>query len=536
MPFAPCLLPFAPCPSLMPLLIVVLSMLLAGLVRLRLLQIPLERDEGGFAYIGQHLFSEVLYTDLLDNKLPGLYGLYAIFIRLFGYNAAGIHLGLLVCNLSAIWLMYKLFGRIFNPWAGAVAASVFALTSLSPNVYGFAAHANQLLMPFALGALILLDKGLQNRQILNIGWAGLLLGLAFIIKQQVVMYGVFAGIWLLWLRLQERASTTQIFREMAAFTFGSLLPFGLICLYFLAMGRFQNLWLWVVELPVQLSRSDAIGDRWNVFRFYFSKVLEHFELIWGLAALGWLCLLSGAYEQRARVFGLLFPLFCLASALVGIAYYQHYFVLCLPAVAMLTGISVDAIRTKFTENMGNKVAAALVVLLVLIPVLQNTDYYIRPDFVKIHRQSYGMNPFPELQQVGEELGRRTLPGDQIGILGSEPEVLVYSRRNSATGLLFLYNLFSRGQRSAKLQEQYLDDLRKNEPAYLVWITETGSWGSDYASTDLFKNIRSMIDSDYVVCGKAEAFGDGRTGTVVWDEVALEYTFQGDHRIYIYKRR
>jgi len=350
------------------------------------------------------------------------------------------------------------------------------------------------------------------------------------------MYGVFAGIWLLWQRLQERASTTQIFREIAAFSFGAVLPFGLICLYFLVMGRFQNLWIWVVELPVQLGSSDAIGNRWNIFRFYFSKVLEHFELIWGLAALGWFSLFSGAYDLKARVFGLLFPIFSMVSVTVGIAYYQHYFVLCLPAVAMLTGVLVDAIRTKFTENMGNNWTVAFVVLLVLIPILQNIDYYIQPDFVKIHRESYGMNPFPELQQVGEALGRRSLPGDQIGILGSEPEVLVYSRRNSATGLLFLYNLFSRGPRSAELQEQYVDDLRKNKPAYLVWITETGSWGADYGSTDLFHNIRSLIDSGYDVCGKVEAFENGQPCVVVWDEAALKYQFEGIHRIYIYKRR
>ncbi len=465
-----------------------------------------------------------------------MYGLYAIFSGLFGYSTGGIHFGLLICNLTAIWLIYKLLGNVFNTWTGAVAASVYALTSLSPNVDGFAAHANQLLMPFAIGGFILLNKGLQNQQIRNIGLAGLLLGLAFIIKQQVVTYGVFAGIWLLWQRRHERAAAIQTVREVAVFSIGAMLPFGLVCLYFMAMGRFNDLWIWTVELPAQLGSSSMIGDRWNIFTLYFSKVLEHFELTWGLALLGWFALFSGAYSLRARVFGLLFPVFCAASVFIGVAYYQHYFVLCLPAVAMLAGILIDTIRSRFQKNTGEKLAVVLVVLLALIPVAQNIGYYVQPDYVKIHRQCYDMNPFPELQEVGLELGRRTQPGDKIGVLGSEPELLVYANRNSASGHLFLYNLLSLGPRSAILQQQYLDDLQKNKPAYLVWVTSTGSWGTEYYRTDFFKNTRPIVESGYTLCGKAEAFEDGRPGVIIWDKAALEYQFKGNNQIYIYKRR
>lgn len=518
-----------------PLLLVAVSMALAAIVRLRLLHIPFERDEGGFAYIGRHLFTDQLYTDLFDNKLPGLYSLYALFINLFGYNTGGVHFGLLVCNLAAIWLIYKLFDNIFNNWVGAVAASVYALTSLSPNVYGFAAHANQLLMPFAIGGFVMLDKGLQNNQIRNIAWAGLLLGLAFIIKQQVVTYGVFAGIWLLWQRWRQRAAGSKTIREAAVFSLGAMLPFGIVCLYFMAMGRLNDLWIWTVELPAQLGSSTIIGDRWNIFNFYFFKVLEHFEITWGLAFLGWLSVLLGFYSLKARVFGLLFPLFCMASVIIGVAFYQHYFVLCLPAVALLVGILIDTIRMKVGVNIGNKLSVTLVVLLVLVPVAQHMDYYINPDYVKIHRQCYGMNPFPELQKIGVELGRRTKAGDKIGILGSEPELLVYANRNSASGHLFLYNLLSQGPRSARLQEQYLQDLRQNKPAFLVWVTGTGSWTTDYFRTDFFRKTRPIVESGYVLCGKAEAFEDGQPGVVVWDRNALQYQFKGNHQIYIYKR-
>ena len=518
-----------------PFLIAVISVILAGLVRFRLLSIPLERDEGGFAYIGKHLFSAHLYTDLFDNKLPGLYGMYAFICTVFGYGPGGIHFGLLICNLVSIWLIYKLLGNIFNNWTGTVAASVFALTSLSPNVNGFAAHANQLLMPFAIGGLLLLQKGMATQNIRNIAAAGLLLGLAFTVKQQSVTYGVFAGAWLLLEGLRNKKPAGGIIRQVAAFSIGAILPFGLVCLYFMVMGRFDDLWTWTVELPAQLGSSTVMGDRWNLFKLYFSGVLEHFEITWLVACLGWIALFFSAYDWKAKVFGWLFPLFCAASIAIGVSYYPHYFVLCLPAVALLAGVLVDTIRSRLPENAGNKAATGLVVLLALIPVAQNASYYFQPDFVKIHRKCYDMNPFPELQQVGKELGRRCKPGDKIGVLGSEPEIMVYANRESATGHLFLYNLLSMGPRSPELQQQYLDDLKKNQPAYLVWVTSTGSWATDYYRTDFFKNTRPIVEG-YTLCGKAEAFEDGRPGVVVWDNAALQYKFQGTYQIYIYKKR
>src|SRR5688572_1619989 len=70
--------------------------------RLQLLGIPLERDEGSFAYIGHWLLKgKELYTDMLDSKLPGLYTIYALSTTLFGYNATGVHTGLFMLSIAS---------------------------------------------------------------------------------------------------------------------------------------------------------------------------------------------------------------------------------------------------------------------------------------------------------------------------------------------------------------------------------------------------------------------------------------------------
>lgn len=482
----------------LPFCLILAAILLTAKVRISLLAIPLERDEGGFAYIGRHLFSERLYTDLHDNKLPGLYGLYALIIRLFGYTPEGIHIGLLLCNTVAIWLIYRLFSNIFNTWTGTVSAIIFALTSLSPNVNGFAAHANQLLMPFALGGLIVLHKGLSNNRSLYFGLAGLMLGLAFTIKQQAVLYGVFSGVWILWTRIQIRADVMQITREIVIFSMGALLPFAAICGYFLIVNRFDDFWLWTVELPAQLVNAPNIGDRFYLFQFYFSKVTRDLVLIWIVAVASWGALPFVAYRQEARAFGMLFPFFCAASVLIGVAYYPHYFVLCLPAISLLAGVMTDAMRRSVPGIYGSICAAAMLFVLVSFPVIHNRWYYYKPDFHMIHFDSYGANRFTEMQVIGKELKKQTLPGERIGILGSEPEILVVAEREAASGHLFLYNLFSRGPKSAFLQQQYLNDLKTSSPTYLVRVIASDSWGGDYQETSFFKEVLVFVEANYTL--------------------------------------
>lgn len=482
----------------LPFCLVAATILLVAKVRVSLLRIPLERDEGGFAYIGKHLFSEKLYTDLHDNKLPGLYGLYALFIKLFGYSPEGIHTGLLLCNSVAIWLTFKLLSGLFDKWTGAIAAIVFALISLSVNVNGFAAHANQLLMPFALGGLILLHKALLNKRLICFAGAGLLLGLAFTIKQQVVSYGVFAGVWIFWDRVQARTAIRQTITEMAAFSAGSVVPFAVICAYFLSVHRFGDFRMWTVELPAQLSTAPNLGYRFTLFQFYFSKVTRFMEPVWIMAAAGWVILPFLKYRREARSFGILFPLFSAMSVLIGVAYYPHYFVLCLPAVGLLTGILIVALQQIIRGTSGKIFAAATLAIVLLFPVVNNLGYYYIPVFHEIHRDTYGDNRFPEMQRIGRKLKEETLFGERIGILGSEPEILVVANREAASGHLFMYNLFSQGPKSELLQQQFLDDLKKSDPRFIVWAKAIDSWGSNYQATAFFKEIRTFVDSGYTI--------------------------------------
>ena len=100
-------------------------------IRIRLLGIPLERDEGEYAYAGQLMLQGIPPYKLAYNmKFPGTYAAYAVVMSIFGQTISGIHLGLLLVNAATVALVFFLGRRLINETAGFVRA---ATTCFSPS-------------------------------------------------------------------------------------------------------------------------------------------------------------------------------------------------------------------------------------------------------------------------------------------------------------------------------------------------------------------------------------------------------------------
>src|SRR5882724_10086231 len=163
-----------------------LAVIVFGLVlviRIRLLEIPLERDEGEYAYAGQLMLQGIPPYKLAYNmKFPGTYAAYAVIMSIFGQTTGAIHLGLLLVNAAPIVLIFLLGRRLMNPTAGIAAAMSYAILSMSPSVLGLAAHAtNFVVLPVLGGTLLLLNES-DRRQFGRLLASGLLFGLAVLIS------------------------------------------------------------------------------------------------------------------------------------------------------------------------------------------------------------------------------------------------------------------------------------------------------------------------------------------------------------------
>src|SRR5262245_13594323 len=133
-------------------------------IRIRLLGIPLERDEGEYAYAGQLILQGVPpYTLAYNMKFPGTYAAYAAIMSVFGQTINGIHLGLLLVNAVTVVLIFFLGRRLANSMVGLAAATSYAVLSVSPTVLGLAGHATHfVILPVLAGTLLLLDGADRN--------------------------------------------------------------------------------------------------------------------------------------------------------------------------------------------------------------------------------------------------------------------------------------------------------------------------------------------------------------------------------------
>src|SRR5258706_7899840 len=187
---------------------------------------PLERDEGEYAYAGQLMLEGVPpYKEAYNMKLPGTYAAYAVIMAIFGQPPGGIHVGVALVNAASIVLLFFLGRKLLDNVAGIAAAVSFGLLSLSPSVLGLAGHATHFVVLPALAGTLALLRALDpspspgiRPSTLNpqpspdfglLFTAGLLFGLAFLMKQHGVFFGVCGGLYLLWVRISERIAAKR---------------------------------------------------------------------------------------------------------------------------------------------------------------------------------------------------------------------------------------------------------------------------------------------------------------------------------------
>ncbi|MEW6071336.1 MAG: glycosyltransferase family 39 protein, partial [Planctomycetota bacterium] len=219
-----------------------------GAVRGRLLDMPLERDEGEYAYAGQLLLDGVPpYAQAYTMKLPGAALLYALAMAAFGETIRGVHLGLLAANAGTSLLVFLLARRLLGAAAGLAAAAAFAVLSLHPAAHGLFANAEHFVLFFAVGGMGLVLKAREERGIGALLGGGLLLGTGVLMKQPGAAFVLAGGLVLLAGELGRRPRAPgRSAARLALFAAACAAPYLATCLALLAAGTFETFWFWTV--------------------------------------------------------------------------------------------------------------------------------------------------------------------------------------------------------------------------------------------------------------------------------------------------
>jgi hypothetical protein len=458
-------------------------------IRIRLLGIPLERDEGEYAYAGQLMLQGIPPYKLAYNmKFPGTYAAYALIMSIFGQTIFGIHLGLLLVNSAAVALIFLLGRRLMDSTAGIAAATSYAVLSMSPSVLGLAAHATNFVMVFVLsGMLLILRLSESERHSFGrLSASGLLFGIGALMKQPALLFIPFGAIQLLWNDVQQRCILKKILLRNLIFCVAAIVPLGITCLILWYAGVFDKFWFWTVRYAAQYGTfllGEVYSGKWPLFRAMQvsgRSITEAIGMAWGLWALAGFGLLVGLWERRSRfstTFLLGFLVFSALAVCQGFYFRPHYFIMILPAVSLLVGVAISNLSDLLNTRMVVVRFAPLFLLCVTLglPILWEKKFFFVVSPVEASRMIYSDNPFAESVKIADYVRDHTSPDDTIAVLGSEPEIYFYAQRHSGTGYIYTYGLMEPQKYAQQMQEEMIREIERARPKYLISVVMFYSW-------------------------------------------------------------
>lgn len=482
-------------------------LILTGLVRYRMLDVPLERDEGEYAYAGQLILQGVPpYQEVSNMKFPGTYAAYALILSIFGQTHQGIHAGLLLINAVTILSLFLLAKQLVNSLCAVVTAASFALLSLSQSVQGVYANAEHFVLVCAVGGLLLTLQSLETANTKKLYAAGCLLGLSFVMKQHGIAFSGFAICHIAYDSFRNRPIMwRRMFRNLLVFTAGSLTVFGLLCVIMAWSGVFAAFWFWTFEYAAEYVSQVPFEEAITRFQESFSAIFFSAPLLWGLAGLGLIGLLTGRIAKPQRVYLLILTAFSALAICPGFFFRPHYFVLLLPCASLLCGVAISIVADYLSRRSFNKlryaVPAALIALCLIQSIYTERDYLFRMTPFQVSRSTFGP-PFSESLEIAKFIQEHTEPHDRIAVLGSEPEIFFYSKRRSASSYIYMYPLMENHDFAFQMQQNFINQVEAANPKFVVFIGMPGTW---YQRPESHMLIFQWFDN-YVRRGDAKLVG------------------------------
>jgi hypothetical protein len=463
-------------------------------------------------------------------------------MALFGQTPQGIHLGLLCVNLATILLLFLLGKRICGLRAGAVASAAYALLSVSESVVGIAAHATHFVVLFAVAGFFMLYEALERDKPSFVFLSGLLLGISFTMKQHAAALVIFGFLYLVWRGWRcSDSGRKNIMAGIALFLLGTIIPYALIVLWLLRAGTFGTFWFWTVQYAREYTSMETLSAGLSRFFSQTADIVAPQFPLWLIAIAGGGLLMTrhgGHKRDRFFIFGMI--LFSFLAIFPGLYFREHYYVMVLPAIALLIGVAFQS-ATSLPALSGPGLFRQLLPLILVAGAVtfgfaSERKYLFSLPADEVCRAIYGTNPFPEAVEVARYIGNHTSATDRIAVLGSEPEIFFYAGRLSATGHIYMYGLMENHPYAERMQLQAIREIETARPEYVVVVNVDTSWLVRPTSP---KNIliwgEGYVRSRYNLEGIIDIIGP-KTTLYMWGERAAGYKPVSNCFLTVFRRR
>lgn len=488
------------------LLLVIGALVLISTVvfRLHLLHLPIDRDEGEFAYAGWRMLrGGIPFLDFYNMKMPGIYVFYALLFSVFGSTVAAIRAGLIFVNLANTFLIYRLTRNFSSTPSGIRGASsdlrtgIFAsicylILSVQVELQGTSTHAEHVAMLFVLSGLLFFTSA-------RFFWSGVLLGIAFIVKQPSASFIILAVLFLSIEKYRNQIQTRDFLKSISLFVSGALLPFLITTILLITAGAEKNFYLFAFQYAKEYVSYLTLQDGISNFNFILSNAITPNLFLWMIVPVGAVVL----FFQRANngVKKLWFFLFSFFAVSAGYYFRPHYFQFLIPASAMLVASALVAGEKFFNQKNGLSAFR----FLPLAYLIFGMSFYIYNERSVISKESneeairiiYGQDFFNATKSAGEFIAKHSSENSSVAIFGAEPEIWFYSKRKAASGFLYVYPLLEHQKFAPMMRQQFYDEVKKSQPEILVYTSNEGTWYADNnVHAEMFNWYKQFRDSSF----------------------------------------
>jgi len=366
----------------------------------------------------------------------------------------------------------------------------------------------------------------QNRNWFVILTAGLLFGTAVLMKQQAALIALWASLaWMIWCFRKSEGPSGK--RLVAVFGAGIVLPFAVCCLILWRAGVFRTFWFWTVEYAWQYASVVPLSYAPRLFWKGFLWVAAPGFLLWLMAGAGLILL---RLDERLRPARGWFLGFCIASALAvcpDFYFRKHYFLITLPAVALLIGVAVSATGHWWARRNGisrlSDWPVWICVVAVAVTIAANRGIWFRLTPVQATRVIYGPDPFPEAEVVAAYIREKSPPAARLVVLGSEPEIYFLARRHSATGYIYTYGLMEPQPFARRMQDEMIGEIETSAPEFVVFADNPLlSWARRPDSDLKIFEWWNSYQTNYTLVGVADVISTTETKFAWGAEEAARY--------------
>lgn len=455
-------------------------------IRWRLLDMPFERDEGEYALSGWLLTQGVAPYSLACNmKFPGAYFLYALVFFFFGATIQAAHGALLVASVASGGLLFflgrSLAPRGYETICGASATALFMLWALTPGVQGLTANTEPFAAPCFLGGLAFLLSSFHRKNNMFVLLGGVCMGLALLIKQHNALFCVLGGLWVFAHALHMKNNRLQtLLTKIALYALGVCSPVLLTGVYLAKEQVLGSFWFWTVTYAAEYAAAIPVHLWYKLLLTNGSRVMEstHWQpLILTLGGMIYIAISPRMKTKRFYLFSAM--IFSFLAVCPGFYFRPHYFILALPAAALLSAVAVAG-ATAVLSGVNRRLAFLLPILLgfaVWSIITLNHELFFTMPPEQATRSIYKGNKFPESREAAQFVSTITQEQDHIIVLGSEPQIYFYAKRRPGTKFMYTYPLMEQHQFALDMQYEMLEEIKTGRPKVIVFMNTSSSWVS-----------------------------------------------------------